>query len=133
MNKRASQNEGQNARRKGRRQQRGKPQHIYRERERDKNRRNRQGANKGARPNVYTEERQHTGCKIQPRKKNPGERRREGDTEGQGGEGIQRGEAAGAETAQDRQARTLQTSYEPSRPLLDRSLKEAIEGEVLSF
>ena len=69
MNKRASQNEGQNARRKGRRQQRGKPQHIYREQERDKNRRNRQGANKGARPNVYTEERQHTGSKTQPRKK----------------------------------------------------------------
>ena len=52
---------------------------------------------------------------------------------GGGGGKTQTREAAGAETAQDKQARTLQTSYEPSRPLLDRSLKDAIEGEVLSI
>ena len=47
--------------------------------------------------------------------------------------GIQTRGTAGAETAHDKQARTLHTSYEPSRSPLDRSLKEAIEGEVLSF
>ena len=42
--------------------------------------------------------------------------------------------ATGADTEQGRQARTRQTAaYGPSRPSLDRSLKEAMEGEALSF
>ena len=72
-------------------------------------------------------ERQHKQRKQRDRRETTAARQKK--TRG----GTQTREAAGADTAQDRQPRTLQTSYEPSRPLLDRSLKEAIEGEVLSF
>ena len=50
-----------------------------------------------------------------------------------GGGANQTRAADRAEKAQDRQPGALQTPYIPSRPILDRSLKEAIEGEVLSF
>ena len=62
--------------------------------------------------------------------------RHRGGGKGQGRRAQTRG-TTGADTEQRRrarQARTLQTAlYGPSRPRLDRSLKEAKEGELLSF
>ena len=69
------------------------------------------------------------------REARPGARERSArePPEHEGGRGNQTRAADGAEKAQDKQPRALQTPYVPSRPILDRSLKEAIEGEVLSF
>ena len=110
------------------------PTYIQRTRERQKQEKPARRQQGGKTQRIHRREtahRQQNTTQKKEEQKNTGERGREGDTEGKRGGGIQTGEAAGAETAQDRQARTLQTSYEPSRPLLDRSLKEAIEGEVL--
>ena len=112
-----------------------KAQHMYRHRQRERER-ERQRERNMARHEPGASRTHRQRAKPQHTMRAKGERKRErnkGGAEGSGRRAQEDPTRAGAEIAQDRQARTLQTSYEPSRSLLDRSLKEAMEGEVFSF